>query len=156
LTSTPARFHYELPFTIHSLLSQTQLPKEIRIYLSPAAAIINQNNLTLTDLKISIQRLDSSEKIGRLFDRLVQIRLEQEDYGPATKYLPIIKEFGSRSQAIMICDDDQYYHPYTLATLHDYSNQFPNNIIGFRGWRGKNMSLCFIRSSSHFHQSFSS
>ncbi len=156
LTSTPARFHYELPFTIHSLLSQTQLPKQIRIYLSPAAAIINQNNLTLTDLKISIQHLDSSERIGRLFDRLVQIRLEQEDYGPATKYLPIIKEFGSRSQAIMICDDDQYYHPFTVATLHDYSNQFPNNIIGFRGWRGKNMSLCFIRSSSHFHPSFSS
>ncbi len=143
LTSTPSRFHYELPFTIHSLLSQTQLPKQIRIYLSPTSAIINQENLTLKHLKISIQRLDSSKIIARLFDRLVEIRLEQEDYGPATKFLPIIKEFSSKSQAIMICDDDQYYHPYTLATLNEYANQFPNSIIGFRGWRGKKNFLFF-------------
>ncbi len=139
LTSIPVRFHYELPFAIHSLLSQTKLPREIRIYLSPTSAILNEKNVTLTHLKISIQRLDSSQTIARLFDRLVQIRLEQEDYGPATKYLPIIKEFGSDSQAIMICDDDQYYHPYTLATLDEYSNQFPYSIIGFRGWRGKEL-----------------
>jgi len=143
LTSTPSRFHYELPFTIHSLLSQTQLPKQIRIYLSPTSAIINQENLTLKHLKISIQRLDSSKIIARLFDRLVEIRLEQEDYGPATKFLPIIKEFSSKSQAIMICDDDQYYHPYTLGTLNEYANQFPNSIIGFRGWRGKKNFLFF-------------
>jgi hypothetical protein len=137
LTSTPARFHYELPLTIHSLLSQTQLPKQIRIYLSPASAIIRQKNLTLTHLKMYIQQLDSSETIARLFDKLVEIRLEREDYGPATKFLPIITEFDSKPQAIMICDDDQYYHPYTLATLNEYSNKFPNSIIGLRGWRGK-------------------
>jgi len=137
LTTTPSRFHYELPFAIHSLLSQTQLPKLIRIYLSPTSAIISQKNLTLKHLKISIQRLDSSKTITKLFDRLVEIKLEQEDYGPATKFLPILKEFGSNSQAIMICDDDQYYHPYSLATLNKYANQFPDSIIGFRGWRGK-------------------
>lgn len=144
LTSIPVRFHYELPFAIHSLLSQTKLPREIHIYLSPTSAILNEKNVTLTHLKISIQRLDSSQTIARLFDRLVQIRLEQEDYGPATKYLPIIKEFGSDSQAIMICDDDQYYHPYTLATLDEYSNQFSNSIIGFRGWRGKELFFSFF------------
>ncbi len=150
LTSIPARFHYELPFAIHSLLSQTKLPREIRIYLSPTSAIINEKNVTLIHLKISIQRLDSSENIARLFDRLVHIRLEQEDYGPATKYLSIIKEFGSNSQAIMICDDDQYYHPYTLATLDEYSNQFPNSIIGFRGWRGKRFFFRKIFSQFYF------
>jgi hypothetical protein len=84
-----------------------------------------------------IERLDSSESIGRLFDKLVALRLELEDYGPATKFIPIITEFHSKSQAIMICDDDQYYHPYTLATLNEYSNKLPNSIVGFRGWRGK-------------------
>ncbi|CAF3710027.1 unnamed protein product [Rotaria sordida] len=135
LTSTPARFDYELPFTIHSLLSQTKLPKQIRIYLSPTSIIIKQKNLTLTHLKMYLQRLDSSKTLAQLFDRLVKIRLEDEDYGPATKFLPIIKEFHSKSQAIMICDDDFYYHPFTIATLHEYSNKFPNSIIGFRGWR---------------------
>ena len=137
LTTVPARFYSELPLTIHSLLSQTELPKEIRIYLSPTSKIIVQKNLTLLHLKKSIERLDSSEIIARLFDKLVQIRLEQQDYGPATKFLPIIREFASKSQAIMVCDDDQYYHPYTLATLNTYAKQLPDSIIGFRGWRGK-------------------
>lgn len=152
LTSTPLRFHYELPFAIHSLLSQTQLPKQIRIYLSPTSIIINQKNLTLRHLKIAIQHLDSSKMISKLFDRLVEIRLEQEDYGPATKFLPIIKDFASKSQAIMICDDDQYYHPYTLATLNEYANQFPNSILGFRGWRSKHFS--FVGSILSFSLNF--
>lgn len=135
LTTIPARFHYELPFTIHSLLSQTQLPKEIRVYLSPKIAIIHEKNLTLEHLKLSLRNLDSSKRISKLFDRLVQIRWEDEDYGPATKFLPIIEEFSSSSQPVLICDDDQYYHPYTLATLNHYSQQFPNSIIGLRGWR---------------------
>ncbi|CAF4677626.1 unnamed protein product [Rotaria sp. Silwood1] len=135
LTSNPARFHYELPLAIHSLLSQTKLPKQIRIYLSPTLEIVKQTNLTLTHLKMYLQRLDSSETVAKLFDRLVQILLEYEDYGPATKFLPIIKEFHSKSQAIMVCDDDFYYHPFTVATLYEYSEKFPNSIIGFRGWR---------------------
>lgn len=137
LTSIPARFHYELPYAIHSLLSQTELPKQIRVYLSPTASITSNANLSLTHLKNYVQYLDSSDNIAQLFDRLVQIHLEEEDFGPATKFLPIIREFASQSQAIMICDDDQYYHPYTLATLNQYSRQYPNSIIGFRGWRGR-------------------
>ena len=137
MTSTPERFRYELPFAIHSLLSQTRLPKQIRIYLSPTAVIIRHRNLTLKHLKAHIKRLDSSKTIDKLFDKLVKIRLEQADYGPATKYLPIIKEFQSKSQAIMVCDDDQYYHPYTLSTLIKYSTEYEKSIIGLRGWRGK-------------------
>jgi len=116
---------------------------------------VNQQNLTLKHLKIYIQRLDSSKMIAKLFDRLVQIRLEEEDYGPATKFLPIIKEFGLDPQAIMVCDDDQYYHPYTLATLNEYANQLPNSMVGFRGWRSKKFSL-FLTASCHFRPSFSS
>ncbi|CAF1364535.1 unnamed protein product [Rotaria sordida] len=136
LTSTPERFHYELPFAIHSLLSQTQLPKQIRIYLSSTPVSIRQKNLTLRHLKTYIKRLDLSKITEKLFNKLVQIRLEEEDYGPTIKFLPIIKEFQSKSQAIMICDDDdQYYHPYALATLNKYSTKYENSIIGFRGWR---------------------
>lgn len=137
LTTIPARFHDELPLTIHSLLSQTQLPKEIRIYLSPKFKIIRRNNLTLEDLKLSLQHLDSSSSISKRFDRLVRIELEEEDYGPATKFLPIIKELHSTFQPILICDDDQYYHPYTLATLNQYSKQYPDSMLGLRGWRSK-------------------
>jgi hypothetical protein len=150
LTSTPIRFQYELPFTIHSLLTQIKLPKEIRIYLSPSAIITNQKNLTLEHLKMYIKHLDSSIIISKLFDKLVQIRLEEQDYGPATKYLPIIKEYHlintniSKTQAIIICDDDHYYHPYTISTLNDYSNKYKNSIVGLRGWRSMNLMIFHI------------
>lgn len=139
LTTISARFHNELPLTIHSLLSQTLLPKEIRIYLSPKFTIIRRKNLTLEYLKFSFEHLDSSIIISQRFDRLVRIKLEDEDYGPATKFLPIIKEFHSTSQRILICDDDQYYHPYTLATLNRYSKEYPDSMIGLRGWRSNRM-----------------
>ena len=153
LTTVQARFHVELPLTIHSLLSQTQLPKEIRIYLSPRSVITEQGNLTLFYLRKSLKQLDDSERLLILFDKLVEIRLENEDYGPATKFLPIVREFQSKSQAIMICDDDQYYHPYTLATLNTYADQYPDSIIGFRGWRSSQIFFCcslsiFLFSSS--------
>ncbi|CAF0980528.1 unnamed protein product [Rotaria sp. Silwood1] len=141
LTSTPRRFQYELPFTIHSLLTQTKLPKEIRIYLSPTSTIIKQKNLTLNHLKMYVKHVDSSIIIAKLFDELVHIRLEEEDHGPATKFLPILKEFHIlttnqfKSQAIMICDDDHYYHPHTISVLLKYSNEYKNSIVGLRGWR---------------------
>lgn len=141
LTTTPARFHYELPLAIHSLLCQTELPKQIRIYLSPASVIKQQPNMTLAQLRSYVQNLDSSEIIMKLFNDLVDIWLEEEDLGPATKFLPIIKEFKGKSQRILICDDDQYYHPYTLATLYRYSARYPKSILGFRGWRGKIHSI---------------
>jgi hypothetical protein len=124
-------------------LTQTKLPKEIRVYLSPAVEISKRNNLTLEHLKLYIKHVDSSRIIGNLFDKLVRIRLEEQDYGPATKYLPIIKEFHSlksnlsQSQAIIICDDDHYYQPYTIATLDKYSTEYKNSIVGFRGWRSE-------------------
>lgn len=152
LTTTPKRFQYELPITIHSLLTQTELPKEIRIYLSPIAIVVNQTNLTLKHLKISVKHIDSSKIISQLFDKLVRIQLEAQDYGPATKYLPIIKEYHkvSPSQSIIICDDDHYYHPYMVSLLYKYSNKYQNSIVGFRGWRSKKikkMMFQFIKKS---------
>ena len=147
LTTTTNRFQYELPLTVHSLLSQTVLPKEIRIYLSPAKLIINQTNVTLAYLKRSLARLDSSATVATLFDRLVKIQFEQEDYGPATKFLPILREFHgvatsqAQSQLIMVCDDDHYYHPHTIGTLYDYASDYKTSIIGLRGWRSKSETL---------------
>ena len=140
LTSTPARFHYELPFAVHSLLSQTRLPAQIRIYLSPASAIVAQSNLTLVHLRLALERLDSSARLAVSFDERVHILHESKDYGPATKFLPIIKEFHATkfgAAAIMVCDDDHYYHSHTLATLDKYAEMYPNSIVGLRGWRSK-------------------
>ena len=138
LTSTPKRFTYELPIAVYSLLAQTVLPKEIRIYLSPSSLIRNQSHLSTKHLKLAVQSLDSSSVIGRLFDQLVQIRWEENDFGPATKFLPIIREFHSNtSQAIVICDDDHYYHPHVIETLNQYAERNQRIIVGLRGWRSK-------------------
>lgn len=143
LTTTPKRFTYELPIAVYSLLGQTVLPKEIRIYLSPSSLI---RNLSIQHLKLAVQHLDSSSVISRLFDRLVQIWWEENDYGPATKFLPIIREFHSnrthrsQSQAIIICDDDHYYHPHVIETLNRYARRHEQVIVGLRGWRSKHLS----------------
>lgn len=143
MTSTPKRFHDELPFTIHSLLTQTELPKEIRIYLFLKPSESDQTNITLNQLKKYVRKVDSSIVIAKLFDKLVDIKFQEEDYGPATKFLPIIKEFHtlkskkSLSQAIMICDDDHYYHPHLIDVLFQYSEEYKNTIVGLRGWRSK-------------------
>lgn len=143
LTTTRRRFQDELAFTVHSLLTQRVLPKEIRIYV--------QTNQNLTKQKLKwflLKQVDSSTKINRLFDDLVQIKFETNDYGPATKYLPILQEFHSKkslqSQKILILDDDHYYHPYTIATLDQYSNQYPNSVLGFRGWRSRKIVFVFL------------
>ena len=77
------------------------------------------------------------------FDQLVRLRLEQEDLGPATKFIPIVREYHAKNdtraatQAIMICDDDQYYHPQTVSTLTMYAEKHQDSIVGLRGWRGE-------------------
>jgi hypothetical protein len=146
LTTTPKRFIYELPIAIYSLLGQTVLPKEIRIYLSPSSLT---RNLSIEHLKLGVQHLDSSSVISRLFDQLVQIRREDNDYGPATKFLPIIREFHSnathrsQSQAIIICDDDHYYHPHVIETLNEHAQRHPQVIVGLRGWRSEHLRRIF-------------
>ena len=125
LTSTSDRFHYELPFAIHSLLSQTKLPHKILIHLAPTST----NDLTRAHLRTAMQRLDASTALISRFDQRVHLRFEQEDLGPATKFIPIIKEYHAngdtktQSQAIMICDDDQYYHPQNSGHTDEVCRQ---------------------------------
>jgi hypothetical protein len=136
LTTTPARFQYELPFAIHSLLSQSELPEEIHIYIP---SINDQSNLSMRQLKHGLQRLDKSNQIAARFDQLVRIHYTSQDYGPATKFLPVIEEHhakGRHLQAIIICDDDQYYHSQTVSTLNMYADKYETSIVGLRGWRG--------------------
>ena len=150
LTTTPKRFQFELPLTIRSLLSQTLLPKEIRIYISP---VFNRTNLTSVDLRSKI----SSEKTQNLFDEIVRLKYVENDDGPATKFLPILREFHSdrkrfsQDQPIVICDDDHIYQPNLLSTLDRYSKVYPNEILGFRGWRSEtNSNSSFLFFSFKF------
>lgn len=152
LTSTSERFHYELPLTIHSLLTQRQLPRQIRIYLP------SNPNLTISSLRNILERHDSSLSIRRKFNRLVKIIYQHNDEGPAMKFLPIIREFHRKNdrqspfQSIVICDDDQYYHSEMIFTLKSFSNKYSNSIVGLRGWRGKNV---IFRTENLVSMSFS-
>lgn len=137
LTSTIKRSDYELPIAIYSLLTQTTLPKEIRIYLQ------NRTIFKLEDLQKSIKRLDSSNLVQKLFYQIVRIHFVDEDFGPATKYLPILREFHTKmnktfqEQRIIVCDDDHFYNPHLIATLDYYSKIYYQSIVAFRGWRSK-------------------
>jgi hypothetical protein len=156
LTSTPRRFQYELPIAIYSLLSQILLPSEIRIYLTSTT---DRSRLSLKSLKQSIEHFDGSLTVRRLFDQLVRIHWIDDDYGPATKYLPIIREYHSattrlsQDQTIIICDDDHYYHPHVIETLDRYGTIYNTSIVGLRGWRGEIdiLETQTIHSHAHTH-----
>ncbi|CAF0897982.1 unnamed protein product [Didymodactylos carnosus] len=134
-TSCSGRFRHELPLTIHSLLSQTILPKEIRLYLSTS----DRNLTNKSIIKQDLINIDHSMVISELYNKLVHIYFVP-DRGPATKFMSILEEYdksnrSSSTQLIFVCDDDHYYQPHMLATLLFYNRLFKNDTIGFRGWR---------------------
>ena len=130
LTTTPARLFAKeghLSETLLRLLSITILDK---IYLNVPWSYgirINSGNVTISE---SILKIAESSK-GRL--RI----LRSEDYGPATKLLPILllteDELPSNSSIITFDDDRLYTVEAVEALVHEGFNR-PNSVITIAAW----------------------
>ncbi|SHJ03296.1 hypothetical protein SAMN05444000_104216 [Shimia gijangensis] len=96
LSSIPPRFHQIGP-VLESLLAQTAKPEKIILYLS-------RHYGRYPDWDGALPEVPDG----------VEIRLVDEDYGPATKVIPALKQFATGGYNILFLDDDQIY-PRNLA-----------------------------------------
>jgi hypothetical protein len=120
LTTVPARIDNLEP-TIHSLLKQTRPPDEI-ILAVPEFSIREKRSYVLPEHLLHLPR--------------VRILHSSKDWGPATKFIPVIQEESAAGRAgslIMVLDDDRVYPRDALATYLHYNAQLPEAALCFRG-----------------------
>jgi Glycosyl transferase family 2 len=120
LTTLPDRIDNLAP-TIRSLLEQTRPPDEIVVAV-PKFSIRQQREYKISDYLLQIPE--------------VRILRCDKDWGPATKFIPIIQEklaAGRGETLIMVVDDDRIYPRDALEIFLHYHKQMPNTALCFRG-----------------------
>jgi Glycosyl transferase family 2 len=120
LSTVPARIANLAP-TIRSLLRQTRPPDEIVLAL-PEFSIREQ------------RRYEMPGYISRL--PRVRVLHCRRDWGPATKFIPVIREelgAGREHTLIMVIDDDRVYPRDALETYLHYNRQLSDAALCFRG-----------------------
>jgi hypothetical protein len=120
LTTVPDRINNLRP-TIRSLLKQTRPPDEIV--------------LAIPEFSIREQR---PYAVPKYVSRLPRLRVLhcRRDWGPATKFIPIVREESAAGQGntlIMVVDDDRIYPRDALETYLHYNEQLPDAALCFRG-----------------------
>ena len=120
LTTLPDRI-FNLEPTVRCLLNQTRPPDEIV--------------LSIPEFSARKKRPYSIPKYLSEFATLRILRC-QTDWGPATKFIPLVQEelaAGRADTLIMVVDDDRIYPRDALETYLHYHEQFPNAALCFRG-----------------------
>ena len=115
LSSVPPRFD-GLPDTLASLLAQTVPPERVILYLSRHYTRFPDWDGTLPEVPEG-----------------VEIRVVDEDFGPATKLLPALKEFAGEDLEILFCDDDQIYPTYLAEDLLNGRAAHPEACVAASG-----------------------
>jgi hypothetical protein len=120
LTTLPDRIVNLRP-TLQCLLAQTLLPDEIIIAV-PDVSVRQGRPYTIPTF------IEQTER--------VRILRCARDWGPATKFIPVIQEElaeGRGETLIVVVDDDRLYPCDTIATYVHYSAQLPEAALCFRG-----------------------
>src|SRR6266480_8067734 len=120
LSTVPDRINNLRP-TIRSLLKQTRPPDEIV--------------LAIPEFSVRERR---PYVVPKHISRLPRVRILRcrEDWGPATKFIPIVREelaAGRGDTLIMVVDDDRVYPRDALETYLHYNKQLPEAALCFRG-----------------------
>ena len=110
-----------LEWTIRCLLRQSRLPDEIIV------AVPNYS-----------RRQRRPYVIPEYLEKLPRVRILrcEKDWGPATKFIPIIQAelaAGRSDTLIMVVDDDRIYPNDALETYLYYHRQLPEAALCFRG-----------------------
>jgi len=120
LSTVPGRIN-NLRATIRSLLKQTRPPDEI-ILAVPEFSIREKRPYVVPEYLLRLPRL--------------RILCSRRDWGPATKFIPVIREelaAGRVDTLIMVVDDDRVYPRDALETYLHYNQQLPAAALCFRG-----------------------
>ena len=119
LTTVPGRINNLRP-TIRSLLKQTRPPDEIVLAI-PEFSIREQRPYVVPEYLLRLPRL-----------RVLHCH---KDWGPATKFIPIVREelaAGRGDTLIMVVDDDRVYPRDALETYLHYHAQLLEAALCFR------------------------
>jgi hypothetical protein len=120
LSTVPSRIN-NLRATIRSLLKQTRPPDEI-ILAVPEFSIREKRPYAVPEYLLRLPR--------------VRILSSRRDWGPATKFIPVVREelaAGRGDALIMVLDDDRVYPRDALETYLHYNQQLPGAALCFRG-----------------------
>src|SRR6266481_8829591 len=120
LSTVPDRINNLRP-TIRSLLRQTRPPDEIV--------------LAIPEFSVREQR---PYLVPEYISRLPRVRILHcgKDWGPATKFIPVVREERTAARGktlIMVVDDDRIYPRTALESYLYYNGQLPNAALCFRG-----------------------
>ncbi len=109
---------------VSCMLEQTLRPKEIRLNIPYIA-----------------KRTNTKYTIPQWLQELKQITIVrcEEDYGPATKYIPSLEHFNvlDPDQKLLIYDDDSFMPVDLVENFQRLSNQYPNMCFTSEGRRVK-------------------
>jgi hypothetical protein len=120
LTTLPDRIGTIKP-TIDSLLKQTRLPDEIVVVI-PEFSLRQKRRYEIPEFLAQMAR--------------VRILRTEKDWGPATKFIPVIQEekaAGRSDTLIMVVDDDRTYPCDSVELYRYYSKRLPDAALCFRG-----------------------
>lgn len=120
LSSLPDRIGNLAP-TLRCILDQTRPPDEIVI--------------ALPDFSVRQQR---DYEIPPFLEKMPKVQILRcgRDWGPATKFIPVIQrelERGNADTLIVVVDDDRIYPRDALETYAHYSRELPDAAHCFRG-----------------------
>lgn len=111
LTTIPPRMGLIAP-TLHNLLEQTAEISEIRLNVSR-----------------TYRRFDFDLSDIPAFPEGIRTCIVDDDYGPATKVLPTVRDYAGQDVEILFCDDDQNYDPEWVQQFVDARAQVPDACI---------------------------
>ncbi|MEQ8905493.1 hypothetical protein [Ekhidna sp.] len=118
LTTIPERID-SIELTIKSLLYQKK--QSARIHLNiPYVSFRNQKEYVIPEWLKSLKSVNI-------------VRIE-EDFGPASKFIPSLKKLEP-DQPILVVDDDNIYPPNYVKDFDEAGKEHPDIILAASGWR---------------------
>lgn len=120
LSSIPSRFSL-LQETLARLSRQNQRPDHIVVYLP-------RRYRRFPDYDGQIPEVPKG----------VEVRVVEEDFGPATKLLPALQDFSGQDLDILFCDDDMDYRPQWTSWFLRERQMRPNDCLSLVGFDVEN------------------
>lgn len=120
LSTLPDRIANVRP-TLECLLNQTRPPDEIFVAI-PEFSLRQRRGYEIPEFLAHTPR--------------VQILRVEKDWGPATKFIPVIQmelAAGRMETCIIVVDDDRIYPPDAVECYLHYSAELPDGALCFRG-----------------------
>lgn len=119
------------------IISLTAIPPRFR-FLGPVLHDLQAQKAGIAEIRLNLPR--HYRRFGPLPAILpsvpdgVRICLIDEDFGPATKVLPTVRDLRGQNAEILFCDDDQHYDPLWAQRFLDARRKKPDACIVESGY----------------------